>query len=74
MPLKPPDDRAAFQYSDAVMTFASIVAIAVISPWLYAAIDKLQNVVDPMTAVILGAVPALLVIALILSVGVSARS
>lgn len=67
-------DRGALQYPDVIMAFATLVAIAVVSPWLYAAIDRLQGRVDPLTGIILGMVPALFVIALIISVGVSARS
>lgn len=75
--MKPPqrmDNRGALQYSDVIMAFATLVAIAAVSPWLFNAIDKLQANVDPLTAVILGATPALFVIALILSIGVSART
>lgn len=68
------DDRAALQYSDVVMAFAAVVAIAAISPWLYNVIGRLQSVVDPLTGVILGVTPALLVIGLLLSIGVSART
>lgn len=67
------DERAALQYSDVVMAFGVLVAIAAVSPWMYAVIDKLQGTTDPLTSVILGMTPALLVVALILSIGVSAR-
>lgn len=62
------------QYSDVVIAFSILVGYAAIVPWLYDVIDKIQNVVDPLTAVIVGAIPALVLIAMILSVGVSARS
>jgi hypothetical protein len=68
------DDRGALQYPDVIMAFGTLVAIVAVSPWLFAAIDKLQGKVDPLTGILLGMMPALLVIALIISVGVSARS
>jgi len=71
--LPTPDDRGALRYSEVLMAFAVLVAYAGISPWLYDVIDKLQGVVDPLTGVILGAVPALMLIAMILSVGVSSQ-
>lgn len=62
------------QYSDVIMAFAVLVAYAGMAPWIYQAVDMLQNVVDPLTAVILGAFPALVIIAMILSTGVASRS
>lgn len=64
----------ALQYSDIIMTFGVIVTFVAVAPFTYDIVEKLQGVVDPLTAVILGVFPALLIIAIILSVGVSARS
>lgn len=64
----------ALQYSDLVMLFGVLVTFVVLAPTVYDVIGKLQGVVDPLTAVILGVFPSLLVIAIILSAGVSARS
>lgn len=67
------DDRAALQYPDVIMAFATLIAIVAVSPWLYAVLDRLQSRADPLTGIILGMMPALLVIALIVSIGVSSR-
>jgi len=64
----------ALQYSDLVMAFGVLVTFVALAPTVFDIVDKLQGVVDPLTAVILGVFPSLLVIAIILSVGVSARS
>lgn len=64
----------AFQYSDVVVAFSVLVGYAAVSPWLFDIVDKLQVEVDPLTAVIVGAIPALVLIAIILSMGVAARS
>ena len=64
----------ALQYSDVIMAFATLVAYAGIAPWVYRSVYMLQDVVDPLTAVILGAFPALIIIAMILSTGVASRS
>jgi len=62
------------QYSDVIMAFGVLVAYAGMAPWIYSAVDMLQNVVDPLTAVIIGAFPALIIVAMILSTGVASRS
>lgn len=61
-------------YSDVVMAFAVLVAYAGMSPWIFTVVDQMQSVVDPMTGVIVGAIPALVIIAMILSTGVASRS
>jgi tellurite resistance protein TehA-like permease len=62
------------KYSDVIMAFAALVAYAGIAPWIYRSVDMLQEVADPLTAVIVGAFPALIIIAMILSTGVASRS
>lgn len=64
----------ALTYSDVVMAFVGLVAFAGMSPWIFRAVDLLQTEADPLTSVIVGAVPALVIIALILSTGVASRS
>ena len=62
------------KYSDVIMAFATLVAYAGIAPWIYRSVDMLQAEVDPLTAVIVGAFPALIIVAMILSTGVASRS
>lgn len=67
-------DRARVGYVDVIMTFATLVAFAAVAPWLYKVTGLATAELDPLTGVLLALfVPALL-IALILSIGVSARS
>lgn len=62
------------KYSDVVMAFAALVAYAGIAPWIFRSVDMLQGVVDPLTAVIVGTFPAMIIVAMILSTGVASRS
>lgn len=68
------DTRARIGYVDVVVAFATLVAFSTVAPWLYTIIDMLQTQVDPLTGVILSLVIPLLLISLLLSMGVSARS
>jgi hypothetical protein len=67
------DDRARIGYVDVVLGFASLVAIAVVSQWIFQIIDMLRQQVDPLTSVLVGLLMPMLLIGLIYSVGVSAR-
>lgn len=64
----------ALNYTDVVVAFGVLVVYAGMFPWIYDAVNMLQAQVDPLTAVLVGAVPGLVLFAMILSMGVSARS
>lgn len=68
------DDRARIGYVDVVIAFATFVAFATVAPWIYTLIGMADTVVDPLTSVLLSLIVPLLVISLLLSMGVSARS
>ena len=67
------DDRARINYVDVFLGFATLVAIGTVGQWLFDVIGKAQSQVDPLTSVMLGLVLPLLVIALMYSLGESAR-
>jgi len=67
------DERARIGYVDVVLGFSSLVAIAVLSQWIFQIIDMLRAEVDPLTSVLVGLLMPMLIIGLIYSVGVSAR-
>ena len=74
-PPTPDDDpRGRVGYVDVIMTFGALVAIAATAPWTYKVIDLIDGVVDPLSGVLLQLFVPSLLIALILSMGVSARS
>lgn len=68
------DDRAAISYVDAVLTFGTLVMIAVVSPMLFTVYEMLGGVADPLTSALLDLAVPLLIIALIISMGVAARA
>lgn len=68
------DDRAAISYIDVVMTFATLVMIGVVGPMLFNVYGMAQSVVDPLTAALFALVVPSLIIGLIISMGVAARS
>lgn len=68
------DTRARIGYVDVVIGFATLVAFATVSPWMYTLIDMADDHVDPLTGVLLALVVPLILISLLLSMGVSARS
>jgi hypothetical protein len=68
------DNRARIGYVDFVMVFATLVAVGTVAPWMLTAIDMLRNQVDPLTSVLLGLVLPMILIGMIYSLGVSARS
>lgn len=63
----------ALEYADVVVAFGVLVAYAGMAPWIYSTVDMVQAQVDPLTAVVLGAFPALIIISMVLSSGVSSR-
>lgn len=68
------DDRARVQYVDVVLTFATLVTFGATAPWIYDAVQKGRSALDPLSGTLLALAPALMVIALIVSVGVSGRT
>lgn len=70
----PHDDRAAISYVDVVLTFATLVMIAAVAPMLFNVYDMIQGVADPLTVALFALVVPLLVIGLMISMGVAARS
>jgi len=68
------DTRAKISFVDVIMTFGALVALVGIAPWLYDLIGMLQTEADPLTGTILALLLPLIFIALLLSIGVSARS
>lgn len=67
------DTRARIGYVDVILTFATFAALAIISPFLTRIIDMLRSQVDPLTSVLVGLLLPLFVLALLYSMGVSAR-
>lgn len=67
------DTRARISMVDVIMTFVVLVGLVGIAPWLYDLVDMLQGPADPLTGTLLALMIPLLFIALILSMGVSAR-
>lgn len=69
------DDRLArVQYVDVVLTFATLVTFGAVAPWVYVAISKGRTALDPLSGNLLALALPLMVIALIVSVGVSGRT
>lgn len=68
-----PDTRAAVQLVDGIMTFVVLVGIIALSPVFYKFIGMVDGNADPFSSLLLQLVLPLLLLALILSVGVSAR-
>jgi len=69
-----PETRAKISLVDAVMTFAVLVVLVGVSPWLWQMIGMIQAETDALTGVLLGLILPLMFVALLLSMGVSARS
>lgn len=70
----PDDDRGAISYVDTVLTFATLVMIAAVAPLLFTVYDMIEGTADPLTVALMALVVPLLIIGLIMSMGVSARS
>jgi cellobiose-specific phosphotransferase system component IIC len=67
------NDRARIGYVDVVLAFATFVAFASVSEFIFRIIDMLRQQVDPLTSVLVGLLVPMLLIGLLYSVGVSAR-
>lgn len=68
------DDRAAISYVDVVLTFATLAAIGMVAPLMFNIFEMLEGVADPLTRALFNLSVPLLIIALIVSMGVAARS
>jgi len=68
------DDRGAISYVDVVLTFATLVMIAAIAPMIFKVFDLAQGVADALTVALIDLFVPLLIIGLIISMGVAARS
>ena len=66
--------RARIGFVDFIITFATLVSFAAVSPWVWDLIGKLRDQVDPLTSVLIGLLLPMVIIGIILSAGVSARS
>lgn len=66
-------DRGRVQYADTVMAFATLIAFIAVAPWVYTANGMAASSVDPLTATLLRIALPMFVIAMIISIGVSAR-
>jgi hypothetical protein len=69
-----PGDRGRIGYVDAVLGFATFVAFAAVSEWIFQIISMLRANVDPLTSVLVGLVVPMLLIGLLYSLGVSAKT
>lgn len=67
-------DRARISYVDAIMSFGVLVVLVGVAPWLFQLIDMIRAETDPLTGVLLALFFPLLFVALLISMGVSARS
>lgn len=67
------DTRALIQLSDVILTFFTLVGIIATAPFWYKFIGMVAAEADPFSSLLLQLMVPLLIIALIISVGVSAR-
>ncbi len=68
------DTRGRVQYVDIVLAFATLVSFIAVAPWVYTAIQMGTSEVDPLSATLLQLVLPLFVIAMIVSLGISAKT
>lgn len=68
------EENARVQYVDVVLAFVGLVSFGAVSPWVYTALGMSTDQLDPLSAVLLQLIPPMMVIGMIISVGVSARS
>jgi len=68
------NSRARVQYVDVVLTFATLVTFGAVAPWVYDAVQKGRTALDPLSGTLLALALPVMVIALIVSVGVSGRT
>ena len=68
------DERARVQYVDIVLAFATLVSFVAVAPWVYTVIGMATDTLDPLSATLLQLSLPVFVIAMIVSIGVSART
>lgn len=68
------DTRAAISYVDAVLTGATLIMIMVTAPMWFKILDMAAGTADPLTVNLIRLAVPLLIIGLIVSMGVAARS
>ena len=68
------DRRARVQYVDIVLGFATLVAFVSVAPWVYTGIGMATDTVDPLSSTLLQLTLPVFVIAMIVSLGISART
>lgn len=73
MPERQTGHRAQIHFVDIVMTFFLVVTILVLAPWFYTFIDMVSAEADGFSGLLLELTIPLLIIALIISIGVSAK-
>ena len=66
-------DRAQLQLSDAILSVIVLIGIVALAPTLYQFIGMVRAEADPFSSLLLGLAVPLLLLALILSMGVSAQ-
>lgn len=69
-----PNDRGAISLIDVVMTFATLIMIAAVAPMIFNVYDMVKGVADPLTVALIALFVPMLIIGLIVSMGVAARS
>lgn len=67
------DDRGSVQITDAIMAFAIVVALLALAPVLFEFTAMIGGEADPLSGLILQLVVPLFFVAVIISVGVSAK-
>lgn len=67
------DDRGAVQFVDVLMTFIVLVTIIVLAPFFNKFASMIQAEAGPLTGILLSLFIPLVLVALLLSVGRSAR-
>lgn len=68
------DTRARVQYVDIVLGFATLISFIAMAPWVYTGIGMATDVVDPLSSTLLQLSLPVFVIAMIVSLGISART
>lgn len=63
----------AVQLSDAILGFVVLVSIVVLAPIMFEFTAMVQSAADPLSSLVLSLVVPLFIVALIISIGVSAR-
>lgn len=66
-------DRGRVQLVDVIMGVVVLVAVLVMAPWLYEFIGMMAGEADPFSRLVLQLLVPSLLIAVVISVGVSAR-